>query len=371
MVKVLYVATVVKTHIMEFHVPYLKMIKDMGWETAVAARNDYEVASDCKIPYCDQYFDVAFNRNPLNPKNIKAYKKLKSIIDNGDYDIIHCHTPVGALLTRLAAKAARKKGAKVFYTAHGFHFYKGAPIINWLAYYPIEKLMARKTDVLITITREDYTRAQKFHAGKVVYIPGVGIDTERFKTGSRENADLLRKEFGIPQDAKVILSVGEVNKNKNHRAVIKVMPSFPDVWYVLCGSGPLISEYKKLAEELGVSDRVILTGYRTDVVDFYKMADVFVFPSFREGLPVALMEAMSSGLICVASRNRGTNDLLPESRLLFDVNNSEELKEKISVSLSEDLDDEVCRNRKTVKSFGIDNALSMMKEFYTSNLRRK
>ena len=197
MKKVLFVATVVKTHIMEFHIPYLKMFKEMGWETAVAARNDYENPADCLITYCDIYYNIPFERNPLKPGNLKAYKELKHIIDEGEYDIIHCHTPVGAMLTRLAAKQARKQGTKVFYTAHGFHFYKGAPAINWLLYYPVEKWLSRYTDVLITINKEDYERAKTFKAGKVCYVPGVGIDLKKFNAGyvNKEQKALDRDEI--------------------------------------------------------------------------------------------------------------------------------------------------------------------------------
>ena len=362
--KVLYVATVVKTHIMEFHVPYLKMLKEMGWETAVAARNDYDNPAECVIHYCDTYYDIPFERNPFKLGNLKAYKELKRVIDDGNYDIIHCHTPVGAMLTRLAAGDARKKGSKVFYTAHGFHFYKGASLINWLLFYPGEKLLARKTDVLITITHEDYKRAQAFKSEAVKYIPGIGVDLRRFKKGSPESTAVLRAELGIPSDAIVFLSVGEVNKNKNHKVAIQALTSFPDCWYVLCGRGPLIDEYRKLAESLGVSDRVIMTGYRTDVVDFYNMADIFVFPSFREGLPVALMEAMATGLICVASRNRGTDDLLEESRLLFDAENRAELVEKLKLALSSDCSYEVQRNTEHLKVFDINNTLRLVQSFY-------
>lgn len=313
--KVLFVATVVKTHIMEFHIPYLKMFKEMGWKTAVAARNDYENPADCVIPYCDTYYNIPFERNPLKPGNLKAYTELKKVIDEGGYDIIHCHTPVGAMLTRLAAKQARKNGTKVFYTAHGFHFYKGAPALNWLLYYPVEKWLSRYTDVLITINKEDYERAKTFKAGRVCYVPGVGIDLKKFKTSDdlhKEKRSWLCKDFDIPEDAVILLSVGEVNKNKNHRVVIEALGKLKrkDIYYVICGRGPLHDEYITLANQLNVGNQIILTGYRTDVADFYKAADVFVFPSFREGLPVAVMEAMASGLPVIATDIRGSGDLI-------------------------------------------------------------
>ena len=317
MKKVLFVATVVKTHIMEFHIPYLKMFKEMGWETAVAARNDYENPAECIIPYCDTYYDIPFERNPLKPSNVVAYKKLKAVINNGNYEIIHCHTPVGAMLTRFAARQARKKGTKVFYTAHGFHFYKGAPLINWLLYYPVEKWLSRYTDVLITINKEDYERAKTFKAGKVYYVPGVGIDLKKFQTTEefhRKNHNWLCAEFSIPNNALVLLSVGEVNKNKNHRVIIEALGELgrKDIYYVICGQGPLVDEYKELAKRLNIGQQVVLAGYRKNVADFYKSADVFVFPSFREGLPVAVMEAMASGLPIIATKIRGSSDLVEE-----------------------------------------------------------
>ena len=370
--KVLYVATVVKTHIMEFHIPYLKMLKDMGWETAVAARNDYENPDDCKIPYCDTYFDIPFERNPFKPGNIKAYKSLKRIINEGHYDIIHCHTPVGGMLTRLAAKKARKNGSRIFYTAHGFHFYKGAPMLNWVLYYPVEKWLSKKTDDLLTINSEDYGRAKRFHAKHNEYIPGVGIDIHRYRltsgTGTNNDAlnrrDLLREELRIPPDAKVMLSVGEVNRNKNHRIVIETLPELDNCWFILCGKGPLMEEHQKLAEKLGVSERFKMLGYRTDLVDFYHMADVFVFPSIREGLGLALMEAMASDCTCVASRNRGTNDLLIDSELRFDSNNKQELVEKIKKALYENQSEEINRNRTVLEKYDLSNALQIMKSFY-------
>lgn len=318
MKKVLFVAKVVRSHIATFHLPYLKMFKEMGWETAVAAHNDYDDPRDCVIPNCDTYFDVPFERFPLSPNNVTSYRQLKKIIDAGEYDIIHCHTPVSAMITRLAALSARKRGTKVIYTAHGFHFFKGAPLINWLLYFPVEWFLARYTDALITINKEDYARAQKFAAKKVYYVPGVGIDTKKFAVDpetKRVKRAAIRAELGIPDDAIVLLSVGEVNENKNHRVVIEALSTLKEknVHYIVCGRGELEDSHKALARQLGLEGRVHLTGYRNDVADFYQAADIFVFPSLREGLPVAVMEAMASGLPVICNDIRGCSDLVETS----------------------------------------------------------
>ena len=220
---VLYVATVVKTHIMHFHIPYLKMFKELGWCTAVAARNDYEEASECNIPYCDEYYDVMFERSPLKWGNVKAYRKLKQIIDAGGYDIVHCHTPVAAILTRLAARTARKKGVKVYYTAHGFHFFKGAPLLNWLMYFPVEWLCSFMTDTLITINQEDYKTARKFmHARRICRIDGIGFDMSRYTTPATDKAQ-KREELHFDSDETILITVGELIPRKNHSVLIRAL----------------------------------------------------------------------------------------------------------------------------------------------------
>lgn len=311
MKKILYVATVVKTHIMEFHIPMLKALQDGGWNTSVVARNDYVNPEECNIPYCNNYYNVEFSRNPFGSQNVRAYKELKELIENNEYDVVHCHTPVGGVLTRLAARNARKRGTKVVYTAHGFHFYKGGSRISWLVYYPIEKICAKFTDLLITINQEDYALAKrKMHAKRVEYIPGVGIDVDKF---ANYKVDIYekRKKFGIPETAIVLLSVGELNANKNHESVIKAVSKLEDknIHYVIAGDGELNEYLRNLVNELNLSENVHLIGYRKDVPELYKMADYFIHPSIREGLPVALMEAMASGLKCIATRNRGSEDL--------------------------------------------------------------
>lgn len=377
MKKVLFVATVVKTHIMEFHIPYLKMFKEMGWETAVAARNDYENPADCVIPYCDTYYNIPFERNPLKPGNLKAYKELKHIIDEGEYDIIHCHTPVGAMLTRLAAKQARKKGTKVFYTAHGFHFYKGAPAINWILYYPVEKWLSRYTDVLITINKEDYERAKTFKAGKVCYVPGVGIDLKKFNAGY-VNKEQKRKEIGVSADDFVLLSVGELIPRKNHEVVIralsvlKQLDKLNHIEYVICGRGSYEADLRKLAEGLDVADRVHFLGYRNDISEICNCADLFVFMSHQEGLPVALMEAMACGLPAVCSNIRGNTDLIEDGVTGLLANNT---PEEVAQSISKMKSDTALRNRvasaalQKIKQFDLSSVEDEMSKIYGGGVR--
>ena len=377
MKKVLFVATVVKTHIMEFHIPYLKMFREMGWETAVAARNDYENPADCVIPYCDTYYNVPFERNPLKPGNLKAYKELKHIIDEGEYDIIHCHTPVGAMLTRLAAKQARKQGTKVFYTAHGFHFYKGAPAINWILYYPVEKWLSRYTDVLITINKEDYERAKTFKAGKVCYVPGVGIDLKKFNVGY-VNKEQKRKEIGVSADDFVLLSVGELIPRKNHEVVIralsvlKQLDKLNHIEYVICGRGAYETDLKKLAEGLDVADHVHFLGYRNDISEICNCADLFVFMSHQEGLPVALMEAMACGLPAVCSNIRGNTDLIEDGVTGLLANNT---PEEVAESISKMKSDTALRNRvasaalQKIKQFDLSSVEDEMSKIYGGGVR--
>lgn len=329
MPKVLFVATVVKKHIMEFHLPFLKMFQEHGWQTAVAARNDYDDPADCHIPFCDDYYDIPFERNPFKAGNLTAYKKLKQIIDTGHYDIIHCHTPVGAALARLAAREARKKGTKVIYTAHGFHFYKGAPFLNWLIFYPVERWLAHDTDVLITINQEDYQRAQHFKAGKVVYVPGVGVDLKKFHVDVTDKA-AKRKELGVAADDFVLLSVGELIPRKNHQVVLRALGRLQEqgnlgnIQYLICGQGAKMDELKELAKSLDIANHVHFLGYRRDIPDICSASDVFMFMSLQEGLPVALMEAMACGLPAVCTSIRGNTDLIENGVTGFLADNTPE-----------------------------------------------
>lgn len=373
MKKVLIVATVVKMHIMVFHIPYLEWFKKNGYEVHVCASNDYDNKEDCKIPSCDQYYDLPFERSPFKLGNIKVYKDLKDIIDINDYDIIHCHTPMGGVLTRLAARNARRNGTKIIYTAHGFHFFKGGPIINWLAYYPIERWLARYTDILITINKEDYARANKsFQAGKVEYIPGVGIDIDKFRK-TKVNKEFKRKELGLPEDAFVILSVGELNKNKNHEVVIKALSKLknPKIYYIVCGQGELLNYLKGLKKELGMDKQVKLLGFRSDIAEICKASDAFIFPSKREGLGLAALEAMASGLPIITSNVHGIvdysiNEVSGYNCSPEDVNSFADAINK----LSNDSNLKVCmgnNNFNSVKEFDLEKIRAKLVKIYEQN----
>lgn len=243
---------------------------------------------------------------------IASYRQVKQLCNQKQYRIVHCHSPIGGVIARLAAKDCRKKGTKVIYTAHGFHFYKGAPVVNWLLYYPIEKICSYWTDVLITINKEDYAFAGKhMRARKVVYIPGVGVDVAGFELTDFDKGK-KKKELGLDEDTVVLLSVGELNENKNHEIIVKAIAKFQNnkIHYLIAGQGPNERKLMELARKLGVN--LHLLGYRTDITELYHVADIFALPSKREGLSVALMEAMACGLPCVVSKIRGNVDLIED-----------------------------------------------------------
>lgn len=307
--KVLFCATT-DYHFQSFHLPYMSWFKEQGWEVHVAASGSLE------LPFVDRRFHLPFERSPLKLQNVKVYYRLKSIIDEQQYDIIHSHTPMGGMLARLAARKARKRGTKVLYTAHGFHFCKGAPIINWLLYYPIEKVLSAHTDGLITINEEDYRLANRhrFKAGRIDRVHGVGVDTDRFQPmneAARREARLL---LGYHPGDFLMFYAAEFNKNKNQQLLIQALARIqsiaPHARLLLAGVGPMLESCRALARELGVDDRVEFLGYRNDISTLLPLCDAAVASSLREGLPVNILEAMACGLPVVASANRGHSELI-------------------------------------------------------------
>lgn len=312
MKKVLFVATVVRLHINMFHKPFIKWFHDQGWQVDVAANNDYEDKSECVIPYCDHFYCMPFERSPLKKGNFKTYRQLKRLLDEEQYDIIHCHTPMGAVIARLAAVSAQNKGTKVIYTAHGFHFYNGAPLVNWLVYYPIERILARRTDLLLTMNEEDYRRAKTFKAKQVELVNGVGMDMSRFAAATDEEKQSVRENLGLGDRDIFAISVAQLIKRKNHVALIQAVAKLnnPHFHLFILGDGVQEQELKELACSLNLEKQVHLLGFRRDVYKLCSAADLFLFASLQEGLPVAVMEAMACGLPIIASYIRGNVDLI-------------------------------------------------------------
>lgn len=321
----------VQSHIVQFHRPLVDMLHEKGYEVHVAARNNLAEKNGMALDFADKVFDVPFSRSPLSRTNIRTYKELKKIIDSTNYEIIHCNTPVGGVLTRLAARAARKKGTKVIYTAHGFHFYKGAPLKNWLLYYPVEKALAKYTDILITICDEDYRLAKdKRFRTNICRIHSVGCDLKRFRVCPVEESCNLRKSKGFHENDIIALCVGELNDNKNQMVLLKALPKIvkdiPQFRLLLAGNGPNYEALLHTIRNSNMEDHAQLLGYRNDLPEYLCLCDMVVSASIREGLGMNILEAMACGKPVVASRNRGHKELVDDgvSGFLVSANNPDE-----------------------------------------------
>lgn len=367
--KILYVTTVSNT-VNAFLIPHIKMLVAQGSQVDVAFNIVQKVKPEIEELGCKIHI-LPLKRSPFNKNNLIAYKELKKILQIEKYDLVHTHTPVASAIVRLACRKSSE--IKVIYTPHGFHFFKGAPLRNWLIYYPVEKYLSRYTDVLITINKEDYNRAKKFRAKKVEYIPGVGLDTKKFENIIVSKKE-KRKELGIPDEAIVLLSVGELNKNKNHETVIKAISKLDNknLIYLICGIGSMGNHLTKMARKLCLEKQVILLGYRNDIPELLKMADIFVFPSKREGLGLAALEAMASGLPLITSNVHGIIDYSIDGITGFTCKPMD--VRGFANAIQRLLDDKELRNKmgahnkKSVYQFDLKKVLTLMEEIYANML---
>lgn len=333
----------VASMIEQFNMGNIKVLQELKYEVHVATNFidsgtiTRERAEELKNKLKDlnvKYYQIEFDRNVLSTKNIQAYKQVKKLIKENRYNIIHIHSPIGGVCGRLAARKERKNGTKVIYTAHGFHFFKGAPAKNWLIYYPVEKWLSKYTDCLITINEEDYNLAKKkFKAKNVEYVPGIGVDENKFNFEmSREERNELRKSLGINEDDFVFIQVGELNNNKNQimtiEAIKELVKENNKIKLLLVGIGDLKEYYENKIKEYSLEKSVFLLGYRNDVPKLLKISDVLISTSKREGLPVNILEAMFAGLPIIATNCRGNRDLVPDNNLV-EIDNVEQLKDKM------------------------------------------
>lgn len=351
----------------QFLVPHIKYLSENGFDVEVACSEvggRLDEVRQALEGYAKAVHQVRLVRNPAAPVNLLGYGDMKRLIDDGHFDVIWTNEPVMGVMTRLAARGARKRGTKVLYMVHGFHFYKGAPLANWLAFYPIERTMASRADVIATVNREDYERAKTMRVDRVEYIHGIGLNTARLH-GSESRRD-IRQELGLAENAFLVLSVGELNENKNHRTIIKAIALLrdPTVHYIVCGKGALLETLQKQAAELGIADYVHFLGYRTDVVDICAQADVFAMPSHREGMPVASLEAMYCGLPLVTSGVRGLADVMEDgvSGYVCPADDADAFAHRIQMLRAdpESRKRMAERNREAVKEYCIENTRDEM-----------
>lgn len=337
--KVLLTATV-QSHICQFHKPLVEVLHQHSCEVHVAARNNLGEKNGLKLDFVEKVYDVPFARSPKSMDNIRAYKELKQIVEIEEYDIIHCNTPMGGIVTRLASRRARKSGTKVYYTAHGFHFYKGASKKNWLVFYPIEKWFSKITDKLITINREDYKLAREKFYSETYYIHGVGVDEQRYYSVKPEQKLALRQEMGFTAEQKIILCVGELLPNKNQTMAIsmiqKVSKKYPNVLLLLAGNGPEKENLEQAIVAAGMQDNVKMLGYCTCLEKYQQVSDLSVSCSKREGLPLNIVETMLSSNPVVATKNRGHCELIQdgETGYLVDVDDVDAMARCVEKLLS-------------------------------------
>lgn len=283
----------------------IKILQELGYEVVVAS--NFEGYKGELEELNVEKLDIPFTRSPISLKNIKAFFKLNKYLKENKVSLIHCHTPVGGVAGRIIGKL--NKIPRIIYTAHGFHFFDGAPKINWIVYYPIEKTLSKFTDTLITINKEDYERAKTFYAKKVEYIPGVGIDVEKIQN-IKVDREQKRKELGLSMNDTILLSVGELSSRKNHITPIRALTEIKNknIKYLIAGAGPLENYLKSEIYKLGLENQVRLLGYRKDIYELCNISDIYIFPSQREGLGLAGLEGMAAGLPLISANINGIKD---------------------------------------------------------------
>lgn len=358
--KILIVTTISRT-INAFLGAHINMLLDQGHTVDLACNlfipiDDELLECGCKV------YNLEFNRSPIKKDNITAYNKLKKLVEEKSYDLVHTHTPIASACVRLACR--KMKNVRVVYSAHGFHFYKGAPLKNWLVFFPIEWWLAKYTDLLIAINKEDFTRAKRFFDTEVIYIHGAGVNNNKYYPYDTKVVDELKNQFGYSNEQFILLCTGEFNNNKNQITIIKAVAqaviAAPNIKLLLAGQGPNEGILKKLVKELGLERNVDFLGYRTDLEKFVNICDVVLSASYREGLPLTILEGMFCGKPIIASINRGHTELVEEGITGYLVGTKDVEGFKISIL-------KLYENEKMRKDFGV-KAINKVKIFTTENV---
>ncbi|WP_019680551.1 glycosyltransferase family 4 protein [Ruminococcus flavefaciens] len=368
-VKMLYILNIAEK-VNNFSYSAMVAAQNLGIEFSIAGNWGYPDDAARKADekkYGIKIYQVDFIRAPYDPRNYKAYRQIKAITEREKFDLIHCNTPIGGIVGRLAAKKCGVRN--VIYQAHGFHFYNGAPFINRALFYPIEKHFAKYTDVLVTINHEDFEAAKAFRLkknGRLRYVHGVGIDLSVYD-GIAAHRDSKRAELGLDNEDIAVISVGELNRNKNNIVIAQAMAKINNkhLHYYLCGVGPEEEALKSFASDHGLADNIHFLGYRNDIKELLSACDIFVMPSFREGLSRSLMEAMACGLPCVVSKIRGNTDLVKKGGgHLCSPDSSDEFAEGIKDCLISDRNAMGAVNMQAVKSYDLSIVTAEWEKIY-------
>ena len=361
---------------MKFFTSFIRELLDEGHTIEIAC-SDIDTLPFCYREWGCTVHPLGWKRSPFRRENIEAVKELQNIIQENSYDIVHCHTPIASVCTRIACRKIRKHGLSVIYTVHGFHFYRGAPLKNWLLYFPAEWICSFWTDILITINQEDYAFLCKhLHPGRAEYIPGIGIDMQKFSSErlSKEEREEKRKELGVSSDEKMILSVGELNNNKNHISAIQALIRLQEKkWkYYICGEGKENKILQNFIRDMNLTGQVYLLGYRSDIADLCVCADLFLFPSFREGLSVSVMEAIATKIPVACSRIRGNIELTEDG--LFDPHDVGDIHRVVEDLLYHSTPEEIKviteKNFENLQKFNIDIVNDKLSRIYQSVVRK-
>ena len=361
-----------------------RILKDIGFDVHYAANMReqhyiFDPAEFDELGIAAHHIDI--ERSPYMTGNyLNALPQVIKLIRENGIRVIHCHEPVGGVIGRLAGRWCCRRGmpVKVIYTVHGFHFYKGAPLINNTLYRWAEMFLARYTDILVTINREDHRNGQKLHlkkGGKVYRIPGVGLDMGHFRPLTPKERKKARDKLGIG-DRFFLVSIGELNENKNQITVLRALKKMRDdgkdisgILYGICGDGFFHDRIREWIREMGLQDNVILYEYCMDVRPILGCADASIFPSHREGLGMAGLEALSMGIPLIASDNRGTREYMvhKENGFVFDSRRAETAAEGIEYMMGMDGAErekmgEACR--RSVRRFDRKHTNEIMKSVY-------
>lgn len=367
--KILFLATVY-THLANFHIPFIQFLQNKGYEVHAAASPDEGGKEEVEASGA-KCWEIHFSRSPYSLKNLQALNELRHLFKTNRFDLIHVHTPIAAFLGRYIAKATNQ--GPVLYTAHGFHFYKGAPLINWFLYYPMERLASRWTDGLIVINREDFESASRlgFEQGKnLFYVPGVGVDLAQYSVlPSTEKS--IRSKLDISNSDIVVTCVAEMSPNKNHKFLLEawkgLAAAYSNCHLLLVGKGEMMSVLRGKVRREKIP-RVHFLGLRRDVPQILSESDIVTLTSKREGLPKSILEAMAAGKPVVATNVRGNRELVEHGKtgFLIELGDTQQLYVALKMLIeNKELRTEMGESgRKKVKDYSLEKVLKKMETIY-------